>query len=110
MMSDETEDHSYSLIPGVFKPKRNCQLHYSHIIAVFITLLLLLFVTIWTASTVVEVNESSKQIREIVLDLRNIIPKIVESYNKAQRIQNLICVDKNFTRWYPKYHEELFIN
>ena len=106
----ETEDHPYSLIPGVLKPKRNCQLYYAYIAAVFITLLLLLFVTIWTASTVVEVNESSKQIREIVLDLRNIIPKIVESYNKAQRIQNLICLDKNFSRWYPKYHEELCVN
>ena len=109
-MPDETQDNPYNLIPGILPPKRNCQLHYAYIASVFITLLLLVFITGWTATTVVEVNESSKQIREIVLDLRNIIPKIVESYDKAQRIQNLICVDKNFTKWYPKYHSELCIN
>ena len=109
-MSDETKHNPYHLIPGVLPPKRNCQLYYAYIAAVFITLLLLLFITGWTANTLVEVNESSKQIREIVLDMKQIIPKIVESYNKAQRIQNLICLDKNFSRWYPKYHEELCID
>jgi len=110
MMTDETQDNPYHLIPGILPPKRNCQLHYAYIASVFITLLLLVFITGWTATTVVEVNESSKQIQEIVLDMKQIIPKIVESYNKAQRVQNLLCLDKNFTRWYPKYHSELCIN
>ena len=109
-MMSETQDNPYHLIPGVFKPKRNCEIHYSYIIAVFITLILLIFITGWTATTVIEVNESSKQIQEIVLDMKQIIPKIVESYDKAQRVQNLLCLDKNFTKWYPKYHSELCIN
>jgi len=104
-----TDDNSnpYHLIPGVLKPKQNCKLHYAHIIAVFFSLGLILLVTILTAVTISNVENTLSETKTIIDDMSDIMPKIEESYSLAKATIRIMCNDKNFTKVYPAYANEI---
>tara|TARA_B100001741_G_C16228015_1_gene448063 strand:- start:288 stop:608 length:321 start_codon:yes stop_codon:yes gene_type:complete len=97
------EENPYYLIPGVLPPKRNCQLHYAHIATVFFTLLLIFVVTILTAITVTNVENTLDETKEIIDEMKIIMPQIQEGYKLYKDIIPIACSDKNFTKFYPKY-------
>lgn len=45
MLREEKELHD-ALIPGILSDRKNCIVYYSHILAVFMTLILILVITI----------------------------------------------------------------
>ena len=88
-----------SLIPGLFKERTNSIIHYSHVISVFVTLFLILIITAITASTIHDVSKASSETRKIILDMNLLMPQA----QMGVRIISIMCSDKNFTQWYPKY-------
>ena len=107
MMSNTETDDQYHLIPGILKPKQNCQLHYAHVIAVFFSLALILVVTIITTVTINNVENTLSETKTIIDDMSNIMPKIEDSYSLAQATIRVLCNDKNFTKFYPAYANEI---
>lgn len=97
------EDNPYHLIPGVLAPKRNCQVHYAHVSTVFFTLLLIFVVTILTAITVTNVESTLDETKEIIDEMKIIMPQIQEGYQLYKDIIPIACSDRNFTNFYPKY-------
>lgn len=93
----------YTRIPGVFDQKRNCQVYYGHIIAAGVTLVLILIVTIMSAVTINDVKNTTKEMKVVIEEIRQILPMITESYKQAQAVKQIMCQDTNFTKFYPKY-------
>lgn len=92
MLNEEDTDINEALIPGVFSDKKNCIVYYATIVATFSTLLLILIITIFTASVV---NETSL----LVKDMNELLPQA----KMGLRIIDVLCNDKNFTTFHPNY-------
>lgn len=97
----------YHLIPGVMEPKTNCKIHYAHVIAAFVTLSLILVVTIITSITINNVNTTLSETNSIIKDMQIVLPQIKEGYTLYHELTVLLCADGNFTRVYPQYRKIL---
>ena len=97
----------YHLIPGVMEPKNNCKVHYAHIVTAFLTLALILIVTIITSVTVNDVNNTLSETNMIINDMQIILPQIREGYIVYHELTVVLCADGNFTRAYPEYRKIL---
>jgi len=102
-------DSTYHLIPGVLKPKTNCKIHYAHVVTAFVTLALILIVTIITSVTVNEVNNTLGETKTIINDMQLILPEIQEGYSMYYDLKIILCEDKNFTTFYPKYARRICV-
>ena len=98
MMQQEI-DFDQALIPGIYKDRTNCRIFYAHIAAVFITLLLILVITITTATTIIEVHNTAMKSGTIIEDMNELVPQA----KLGLKIIKVLCDDKNFTTFYPKY-------
>ena len=103
------DPNPYHLIPGVMEPKTNCKIHYAHVVAVFVTLGLILIVTIMTSIAVNNVNNTLDETNTIINDMQLILPEIQEGYNMYHDLKIILCTDKNFTTFHPKYAERICI-
>lgn len=99
MMEDEELNLDQALIPGIFKDKTNCRIHYAHVVAVFTTLVLILIITIITCITVSEVHSAALETREIIKDMNLLLPQA----KLGIKVKDILCTDKNFTTFYPRY-------
>jgi len=97
----------YHLIPGVMEPKTNCKIHYAHVITAFVTLAMILIVTIITSVTVNNLDSTLSETNTIINDLKVILPEIQEGYILYHDLTEVLCADGNFTRVYPKYREKI---
>tara|TARA_Y100000817_G_C16703392_1_gene475911 strand:- start:91 stop:402 length:312 start_codon:yes stop_codon:yes gene_type:complete len=98
-MLTEDQELQQSLIPGIFSDRKNCFLYYSHISAVFLTLILILVVTIITSTTVSQVHQTATETMTLVKDMNELLPQA----RTALKIKDVLCHDRNFTTFYPKY-------
>lgn len=98
-MLTEEQELQQSLIPGIFSDRKNCFLYYSHISAVFLTLILILVITIITSTTVSQVHQTATETMALIKDMNELLPQA----RTALKIKNVLCHDRNFTTFYPKY-------
>ena len=89
------------------EPKTNCKIHYAHVIAVFVTLSLILVVTILTSITINNVNTTLSETNSIINDMQIVLPQIQEGYTLYHELTKILCADGNFTRVYPQYRKIL---
>lgn len=98
-MLTEEQELQQALIPGIFSDRKNCFLYYSHISAVFLTLILILVVTIITSATVSQVHQTATETMALIKDMNELLPQA----RTAIKIKDVLCHDRNFTTFYPKY-------
>lgn len=98
-MLTEDQELQQALIPGIFTDRKNCIVYYSHILAVFFTLILILIITIITTTTVARVNDTATETMELIKDMNELLPQA----RLAISIKEVLCHDKNFTTFHPKY-------
>lgn len=98
-MLTEEQDLQQPLIPGIFSDRKNCFLYYSHMSAVFLTLILILVLTIITSSTVSQVHQTATETMALVKDMNELLPQA----RIAIKIKDVLCNDRNFTTFHPRY-------
>lgn len=101
MMDDEEINLDQALIPGIFADKTNCKIHYAHVVSVFITLVLILIITIITSVIVSDVHTAALETQEIIRDMNVLLPQAKQSL----QLIHVLCTDKNFTTFHPRYAE-----
>ena len=89
------------LIPGIFDKKMNVGIHYCHIVAGLITLLLILIVTTVTVATVTRVHETVANTNELIRDMNELLPDA----RFGLQMLDLLCHNKNFTSHYQNVGE-----
>ena len=97
----EQVDLNESLIPGIFKDKTNCRIHYAQVGAVFFTLILILIITIVTSIIVADVHTAAIETQKIIKDMNVLLPQA----KLGIQLIDILCTDKNFTTFYPRYAE-----
>tara|TARA_Y100000817_G_C16853410_1_gene543001 strand:- start:1068 stop:1382 length:315 start_codon:yes stop_codon:yes gene_type:complete len=98
-MLPEDQEFQQALIPGILSDRKNCIVYYAHILAVFMTLILILVITIVTAATVSQVHQTVGATHELINDMNELLPQA----RTALKIKNVLCKDVNFTTFHPKY-------
>jgi hypothetical protein len=83
--------------PLVGTPKANYKFFYGSGIAVFVSLLLLLIITTYSAITIGDLNVLIKDVHEVVTAVRELLPDA----RFGADMLGLLCKEKNFTKWYP---------
>tara|TARA_B100001094_G_scaffold17594_2_gene15199 strand:- start:69012 stop:69314 length:303 start_codon:yes stop_codon:yes gene_type:complete len=89
------------LLPGVFEKKTNCRIYYAYVSTVFVTLILILILTIVTFATIKDVDKMLQDSTVILNDLNELIPQA----KLGLAIKKVLCSDGNFTKFYPRYAE-----
>jgi len=83
-----------ALLPGIFDRKTNCTIHYTHVVAGILSLVLILIVTISTLAYVNQINKIMADMNELVPDARLGIDMLKS-----------VCRNVNFTHNYPNAKE-----
>jgi len=90
-----------ALIPGIFKDKTNCRIHYAHVVSVFLTLILILIITIVTSIIITDVHTAAIETQQIIKDMNLLLPQA----KLTIQLIDVLCTDKNFTTFHPRYAE-----
>jgi hypothetical protein len=91
----------HSFVPGVLSKDTNCKLHYAHVVAVFLTLLFILIITISTLVNISSLNETLQDTRRLVNDMNTLLPDA----KFGLEMLDLLCENKNFTNYYTNVRE-----
>ena len=100
-MLEEQVDLVQALIPGIFKDNTNCRIHYAHVVSVFITLILILSITIVTSVIVADDHTAEIETQKIIKDMNVLLPQA----KLGIQLIDILCTDKNFTTFHPRYAE-----